>query len=177
MRYGLGYAPEDRKREGLAFNLSVKININISSYKAISKLGVISLRKENARAISCAEKTNLKATSVAQKVINLSGGNQQKVVLGKLLCRDLEILEFEEPTVGVDIGARQEIYKIIEQMAKAGKGIIILSSYLPEIIGLSDRIIIMADGAIVGEMNRQEMNEKSEEHILKMASKLSIEEQ
>lgn len=101
---------------------------------------------------------------------NLSGGNQQKVVISKILCGGPDILIFDEPTVGVDVGAKQEIYKIMEQLVKEGKGIILISSYLPEVMGLSDRCIVMAEGRITGMLNREELGLVTEETMLKMAS-------
>jgi ribose transport system ATP-binding protein len=171
----LGFSPEDRRKEGLALKMPIYANINMSSYSMISKFGVIDTKKEAARALYFMEKLNIKS-SLIQKVMNLSGGTQQKVVIGKLLCRNADIFIFDEPTEGVDVGARKEIYKLIEQLAKEGKGIIVVSSYLPEVIGLSDRIVVMAEGKIVGEISRSEIDEKSEEKILKMASKFAYKE-
>jgi ribose transport system ATP-binding protein len=101
---------------------------------------------------------------------NLSGGNQQKVVIAKLLCRDPDILIFDEPTVGVDVGAKEEIYKIMEKLIANGKGIILISSYLPEVMGLSDRLFVMAQGTIKAEFNLNDTKKISEEDVLKKAS-------
>ncbi len=112
MRSSIGFIPEDRREEGLALELSIKTNINMSSYDMISKAGVISLKREDARAKDFEQKVAIKTPSVQQLVKNLSGGNQQKVVVSKLLCRDPDLLIFDEPTVGVDVGAKEEIYKL-----------------------------------------------------------------
>ena len=142
----------------------------MSSYDLISKLGCISLRQETKRAESFSKDVNVKTPSINQLVGNLSGGNQQKVVIAKLLCRDPEILIFDEPTVGVDVGAKQEIYKLIERLTKQGRGVILISSYLPEVMGLSDRLIVMAQGAITAEFGKEELKTLTEEEVLRKAS-------
>ena len=101
---------------------------------------------------------------------NLSGGNQQKVVIAKLLCLNPDILIFDEPTVGVDVGAKEEIYKIMEDLTSQGKGIILISSYLPEVMGLADRLIVMAGGQVTGDFNREEVTKLREEDVLLCAS-------
>lgn len=172
MKHKIGFIPEDRREEGLAMPLSIKTNINLSSYDMISAAGIINLKKENERANQYQKAIAIKTPSIEQKVENLSGGNQQKVVVSKLLCRDPDVLIFDEPTVGVDVGAKEEIYKLIEQLAEQGKGIILISSYLPEVMGLSDRMIIMSEGEIVGELSKEELEHTEEQGILKTASKL-----
>jgi ribose transport system ATP-binding protein len=111
----------------------------------------------------------IKTPSIKELVCNLSGGNQQKVVISKLLCREQKVLIFDEPTVGIDIGAKSEIYTLIQDLAASGKAIIVISSYMPELMGLSDRVIIIAGGHIAGELPRDEINE---EKLLKYASNL-----
>ncbi len=170
MKKGIGLIPEDRQREGVALPLSVKVNINLNSYDIISKMGFINVKKEASRAREYVKKVGVKTTSIEQKVEDLSGGNQQKVVISKLLCRNLDIFIFDEPTVGVDIGARQEIYKLIEKLANEGKAIVIISSYLPEIMGLSDKIVVMSEGKMVGEIFRDEIDLWKDENILRLAS-------
>ena len=115
----------------------------------------------------------IKTPSDRQHVKNLSGGNQQKVVISKLLCCEPDILIFDEPTVGVDVGAKEEIYKIIQSLTAQGKGVIIVSSYLPEVMSLSDRMYIMFEGKIVGEMDREELKRAAEHDVLKVASGIS----
>ena len=136
----------------------------------ISKSGVINLKKEDERAEEFSRKINVKTPSIHQLVGNLSGGNQQKVVIAKLLCRDPEILIFDEPTVGVDVGAKEEIFKLIERLTEAGKGVILISSYLPEVMGLSDRMIVMAQGKITAAYSKEEMKDLTEEQVLLAAS-------
>lgn len=167
---GIGFLTEDRRMDGLALPLSIETNINAASYGEISRFGVIDLKQEKRRAEEFKEKTNIKTPSIAQKVENLSGGNQQKVVISKILCAGPDILIFDEPTVGVDVGAKQEIYKIMEQLTKAGKGIILISSYLPEVMGLSDRCIVMSEGKITGVLDKEDLGVATEETMLKMAS-------
>lgn len=170
IRQGIGFLTEDRRMDGLAMPLSIETNINAASYHEISRAGVINLKKEKQRAEEYKEKTSIKAPSVAQKVENLSGGNQQKVVISKILCAGPDILIFDEPTVGVDVGAKQEIYKIMERLTKEGKGIILISSYLPEVMGLSDRCVVMSEGRITGILDREDLGLATEETMLKMAS-------
>lgn len=173
IKNGIGFLTEDRRVDGLALPLSVRINTNMYSYDSISKAGFINIKKEKERAEEYRAKIGVKTPGIEQCVENLSGGNQQKVVIAKLLCRDPDILIFDEPTVGVDVGAKQEIYKIIEMLAKQGKGIILISSYLPEVMGLSDRMVIMAEGKISGVLDKDEISMTTEEDILRMASSIA----
>lgn len=170
LKYGIGFLTEDRRADGLALNLPIKTNVNMNSYDMISTGGVISLKKEAERAEKYSKDVNVKTPSIMQLAGNLSGGNQQKVVIAKLLCRNPDILIFDEPTVGVDVGAKQEIYKIMEALTAQGKGIILISSYLPEVMGLSDRLFIMAQGRITGECDLSVENDLKEEDVLKKAS-------
>ena len=142
----------------------------MSSYDTISKCGIINLKKETQRAEEYSKNVNVKTPSIAQLVGNLSGGNQQKVVIAKLLCCNPDILIFDEPTVGIDVGAKQEIFKLIEALTRQGKGIILISSYLPEVMGLSDRLIVMAQGKITAEYNKEELKTLTEADVLRMAS-------
>lgn len=171
MKYGVGFLTEDRRADGLALQLSIKTNINMNSYGMISKGGIVSVKTERERAVDYSKRVNVKTTGVMQLVGNLSGGNQQKVVIAKLLCCDPEVLIFDEPTVGVDVGAKEEIYKIMEKLAEQGKAIILISSYLPEVMGLSDRLIVMAQGKITGVFESEELANLKEEDVLKCASK------
>lgn len=167
---GIGFLTEDRRYDGCALQLSIKTNINMSSYDMISKGGVISLRKEGRRAEDYSKQVNVKTPTINQLVGNLSGGNQQKVVIAKLLCRNPDILIFDEPTVGVDVGAKEEIYKIIEGLTAQGRGVILISSYLPEVMGLSDRLIVMAQGRITAEYDKEALKTLTEEEVLRKAS-------
>lgn len=170
MEKGISFLTEDRRKDGLALQLPISININMNSYKMISSNGVISLSKEIERAKDFCKKVNVKTPNISQLVGNLSGGNQQKVVIAKLLCLNPDILIFDEPTVGVDVGAKEEIYKIMEDLTSQGKGIILISSYLPEVMGLSDRLIVMAGGQVTGDFSREEVTKLREEDVLLCAS-------
>ncbi len=177
MLKGIGFLTEDRRKDGLALQQSVKLNTNMYSYDMISKYGIIDLAKETKRAEEYKDKVLIKTPSVEQTVNNLSGGNQQKVVIAKLLCRDPDILIFDEPTVGVDVGAKDEIFKIIENLTGQGKGVIIVSSYLPEAMGLSDRMVVMSEGRVSGSLGNEELKKMEEEDVLKLASTIYYEDE
>lgn len=170
LRHGIGFLTEDRRADGCALKLDIKTNINMSSYDMISTSGLVNLRKETRRAEEFSKSVNVKTPSISQLVGNLSGGNQQKVVIAKLLCRDPEILIFDEPTVGIDVGAKQEIFKLIERLTAQGRGVILISSYLPEVMGLSDRLIVMAQGKITAEYDKEALKNLTEVDVLRMAS-------
>ncbi len=166
----IGFLTEDRRADGLALPLSIKTNVNMNSYDMISKHGIINLKKEEQRAEEFSKAINVKTPSIEQLTGNLSGGNQQKVVIAKLLCRDPEILIFDEPTVGVDVGAKEEIFKLIEKLTEQGKGVILISSYLPEVMGLADELIVMAAGKITARYDKSQMKQLTEEQVLMAAS-------
>ncbi len=170
LRNGIGFLTEDRRADGCALKLDIKTNVNMNSYDMISSAGFINLGKEARRAEEHSKSVNVKTPSIKQLVGNLSGGNQQKVVIAKLLCRDPEVLIFDEPTVGIDVGAKQEIFKLIEGLTSQGRGMILISSYLPEVMGLSDRLIVMAQGKITAEYSKEELKTLTEEEVLRMAS-------
>ncbi len=156
IRKGIGYVPEDRKKEGLILGMSVKENISLSSLRLLKKNLFLNNGKENKLAEESIRKFHIKTPSSAQVIKNLSGGNQQKVVLAKWLATAPEVLILDEPTRGVDVGAKREIHMIIDELAKAGMAIIVISSELPEVLGISDRIIVMRNGRIKGELSRQD---------------------
>ncbi len=164
---GIGFLPENRKEAGLALSLPVDMNINLASYDAISRLGFVNLGKEAARARKYIAELNIRTPSARQKVKNLSGGNQQKVVVSKWLCRNSDIFIFDEPTVGVDVGAKIEIYKLIEALLAAGNAVIFVSSYLPEVMGMADRMMVVYEGRVTGSLVRGGYDE---EKILRLAS-------
>ena len=149
---GLAYATEDRKTYGLNLIDHIKHNISIANLHGVSKNGVIDDLRELDVANDYRAKTNIRSSSVYQKTGNLSGGNQQKVVLSKWLFANPEVLILDEPTRGIDVGAKYEIYTIIARLAAEGKAIIVISSEMPELLGISDRIYVMNEGRIVGEM-------------------------
>ena len=135
-------------------------NINLASYGKISKAGFINLVKEKKNALKYIDALSIKTPSPKQKVRNLSGGNQQKVVFAKWLCGNSKIFIFDEPTVGVDVGAKFEIYKIIEEILNEGNSVIIVSSYLPEIIGMTDRAMVFYEGQSMGCLLKREYKEE-----------------
>ena len=162
---GIAYATEDRKVYGLVLIQEIKENITLANLEAVSDGGlVINEPKELTVTSEYRDKLNIKSSSIRQLALNLSGGNQQKVVLSKWLFANPEILILDEPTRGIDVGAKYEIYTIINQLASEGKGIIFISSELPEILGICDRIYVMRDGKIVGEMPAREA---SQEKVMK----------
>jgi len=169
---GMGFLPEDRKTQGLTLLTSITENINLASYGDISSAGFISIRKEVANAKEFVKKLRIATPGILQKTINLSGGNQQKVVLAKWLCKRCSIFIFDEPTVGIDVGAKTEIYKLLEELLEAGNAVIMISSYLPEIMGIADRIIVIQEGKYAGMLHRGEYND---EIMLRMASGLVVE--
>ena len=170
IRRGLGLLPEDRKTQGLALLTSIKENVNLASYSKYSVAGIINIKKERENAKEYIEKLRIAAPSMNQKVMNLSGGNQQKVVIGKWLCKNSSIFIFDEPTVGIDVGAKSEIYKLFQYLLEAGNTILMISSYLPEIMGIADRIMVIHEGTQAGIVERCNY---SEELLLKLASGLN----
>jgi len=161
---GIAYATEDRKAYGLILIQEVKNNITLANLEAISRRQVINEPQEMRVTGEYRDKLNIKCSSIQQLAVNLSGGNQQKVVLSKWLFAGPEILILDEPTRGIDVGAKYEIYTIINRLASEGKAIILISSELPEILGVCDRIYVMRDGKIVGEMPA---SEASQEKVMK----------
>jgi len=157
---GVAYLTEDRKNAGLILISDLKTNITLSSLGKISNQGVIDSNKEINVATEYREKLRIKSSGILQKAANLSGGNQQKVCVAKWLFADPDVLLLDEPTRGIDVGAKYEIYTIINQLAKEGKYILFISSELPEILGICDRIYVMNEGRIVGEMTRQEASQE-----------------
>jgi len=164
---GIGLLPEDRKEQGLSLSTSVKENINLAAYDRIISNGLINLKKEASVAKKYVKDLLIKTPTIDQKVKNLSGGNQQKVVIGKWLNRDSRIFIFDEPTVGIDVGAKREIFRLFEKILEAGNSIVLISSYLPEAMGISDRLVVIHEGHKMGTLMR---NEFEEERILRLAS-------
>src|SRR5437660_7212786 len=150
---GIGYLSEDRKRFGLAVGMDVETNIVLATLrKFAAAFGRVDFRKTRATAEQRVHRLGIKTPSIKQKVRNLSGGNQQKVVIAKWLTADTEILIFDEPTRGIDVGAKSEIYHLLNELAHQGKAIIMISSELPEILRMSHRILVMCEGRITGEL-------------------------
>lgn len=161
---GLGLVSEDRKKYGLILMEDVKKNISLPSLKQISQRGVINENKEMKAAEEYAHRLNIRISSVEQETMNLSGGNQQKVVFGKWLMTAPKVLIFDEPTRGIDVAAKFEIYRIINELVDQGIGTIIVSSDLPEIIGLCDRVLVMCDGRLTAELPIKEATQEKIMH-------------
>ena len=157
-KYGIAFLTEDRKVEGLTLDFTVKSNIVAANLRSIRKGLFNNSKKENAIADNYIAKTRIKTPHRNQKVGNLSGGNQQKVVVSKWLNTDPDILIMDEPTRGIDVGAKREIYEIINELVAQGKAIILISSELPEVLGMSDRVLVMKDDAIVAELTGDDIN-------------------
>ena len=152
VRGGLGLLPESRKENGLSLLLPIYQNITQAALKKTSKCGVLDLAKERKTAQHYIDQLNIVCPNMKQRVVNLSGGNQQKVVLGKWLFTESDILIFDEPTRGIDVGARDEIYHLIDDLAKAGNSILIISSDLVEILSIADRVYVMHMGEVAAEL-------------------------
>ncbi|RPJ51631.1 MAG: sugar ABC transporter ATP-binding protein, partial [Chloroflexi bacterium] len=151
VEHGIGYLSEDRKRYGLTLGLDVKENVVMASMKMFLQwLGWVDQKKMAVRGQEMVKALNIKTPSLEQKVKFLSGGNQQKVVIGKWLTADTEILIFDEPTRGIDVGAKSEIYHLLNELAQQGKSIIMISSELPEILRMSHRVVVMCEGRVTG---------------------------
>jgi ribose transport system ATP-binding protein len=162
MHAGVALVPEDRKLQGLVLQMTTQQNIGLAALRTNARAGVfIDFGKERRDAVGMIQKLLLRPPNPRQIVQNLSGGNQQKVVLGKWLLLQPRILLLDEPTRGVDVGAKEEIYQLVEQAAAAGAAVLFVSSELPEILGLADRILVMHEGRIAGELSRAEANEEA----------------
>ena len=160
IHHKIGFVTEDRKTTGVILSKSVGMNITFAVLKRLSRYGFIQEKEEKKEIVSSIESLQVKTPSDKQEAQYLSGGNQQKVVLAKWLLTNSKILICDEPTKGIDVGTKQEFYKIIDDLARQGIAIMLISSELPEIIGLSNRVYVMMDGKIVGELNEQELSEE-----------------
>ena len=166
IKVGIALVPEDRKKDGLVLGLDVKTNISLTTLKKIEKFGLLNKQKESDLAKKYIEELQIKTSSEKQATKNLSGGNQQKIVLAKWLATNPSILLLDEPTRGIDVNAKSEIYKLIRNLANSGIGILMVSSELPEILAISDRILVMAEGRFTAEFP---IHEASEDNILTAA--------
>lgn len=167
IRAGIAMVPEDRKEQGLVIPLSVRENLTLPFLRRVAHGPVISLQQEQKEVQKLVEQWRIKASSSEQIVQFLSGGNQQKIVLAKWLVRDPEILILDEPTRGIDVGTKREIYHLIGQLASRGLGILLVSSEMEELLGICHRIIVMREGRLTGEVSGERM---TEEHILALAT-------
>ena len=170
VRYGIGYLSEDRKRYGLCLNLSVTDNTVLPSLEQLFRGPFVNDGKADRHAQDYVEKIRTKTPNTRARVGSLSGGNQQKVVISKWLLRDCDVLIFDEPTRGIDVGAKSEIYKLMTQLAEEGKSIIMISSEMGELIGMSDRIMVMCDGKVTGFIDSQDATQES---VMSLATQFS----
>ncbi|MCP2168938.1 sugar ABC transporter ATP-binding protein [Goodfellowiella coeruleoviolacea] len=155
MRAGLGLVPEDRKGQGLVLSSSVGENLGLVTMRAATRAGFVDRAGQRRRAEEMAAALRVKTSGLNQTVRELSGGNQQKLVIGKWLLADPKVLVLDEPTRGVDVGAKVEIYELVNRMTASGRGVLLVSSDLPEVIGMSDRVVVMAHGRVAGELSTE----------------------
>ncbi len=167
IRYGIGLIPENRKEEGCFLEQSIRWNISIAAIRQLSRMFLIDSKAENKLATDYSTRLQVKTPSLQQRVKNLSGGNQQKVVLAKTLATNSNILIFDEPTRGIDVGARQEIYKLMVELAAQGNAILMITSDMEELLGMSDRILVLSEGRMTGLLER---NQCTQQRILELAS-------
>jgi ribose transport system ATP-binding protein len=152
IRAGIGFVTEDRKTEGLILNLSVRENITLAGLRRLARFSFVQRAAEQRRVRALSDQLDVRAASPAVRAGNLSGGNQQKVVLAKWLHTDAQVLILDEPTRGIDVGAKREIYRLMREIADRGAAVLMISSELPEVIGVCDRILVMHEGRLAGEL-------------------------
>ncbi len=167
VKLGIGLIPEDRKQQGLLLDLPIFTNISMATMRDISRFTVVNSRAEKENVNHLVDAVTIKTPSISQLVRNLSGGNQQKVVLAKWLAANCKVLIFDEPTRGIDVGARHEIYKLMNELCRQGIAIVMISSDMEEILGMSDRILVLCEGRQAGLLERKDF---SQETILSLAS-------
>ncbi|NUP83070.1 MAG: sugar ABC transporter ATP-binding protein, partial [Nonomuraea sp.] len=152
MAAGIGLVPEDRKGQGLVLDASVEENLGLVTMRAATHAGLVDRRAQHGAAERIAGQLGVRMAGLGQHVRTLSGGNQQKVVIGKWLLADTKVLILDEPTRGIDVGAKVEIYQLVNELTAAGAAVLMISSDLPEVLGMSDRVLVMAQGRIAGEL-------------------------
>jgi len=157
---GIGYVPEERRAQGLFLPLSIERNISMTALPSISPLGFVRRAREKSLAEALSKRLDVRGAQISAPVVRLSGGNQQKVVLAKALALKPDILILDEPTRGVDIGAKAEIYRLMRELTGRGLGILMISSELQEVLGMSDRVLVMREGRIAGEVGGERMTEQ-----------------
>ncbi len=163
MKLGIGYLPEDRQKQGLILDWSIGRNITLATLDQHAKRGVLSVKSENETAERLSKLVGVKCTGIADLASSLSGGNQQKVIVAKLLASSLRFIMLDEPTKGVDVGAKYAIYEIMRELSAQGIGILMVSSEMPEVLGMSDRVVVMREGRVMCVLNT---NETTQEAIL-----------
>jgi ribose transport system ATP-binding protein len=159
--HGIALVPENRKQEGVILNMSVATNTSLPSLNRLTRWGLVHEGDEAKLALEMKSRLKTKTPHLSQPVKFLSGGNQQKVVIGKWLARGMKILLMDEPTRGVDVGARQEIYRLMDELAQTGVAILFVSSDLEEVLGMSDRMLVMHEGRIAGELSKERFSEQA----------------
>ena len=167
IQYGIGLIPEDRKNHGCILNANIRFNISLSVFDKYSNWIILNSKKINKVVNFYSQKLNIRSPSLQQSVRNLSGGNQQKVVLAKTLAADTNILIFDEPTRGIDVGAKQEIYHLMVDLVNQGKSIIMISSEMEELLGMSDRLIVLSEGKLMGEVLKENFDQR---YVIELAS-------
>ena len=168
MANGFAMLTEERRSDGIFGGLSVGFNMTISNLPKYQKTGLLNGEKMKADITKMINAMKVKTPSMKSKIANLSGGNQQKVILGRWLLTDPDILLLDEPTRGIDVGAKYEIYQLIMDMARAGKSVIMVSSEMPELLGVCDRILVMSGGRLAGEV---QADATTQEEIMTLAAK------
>jgi len=168
---GLALAPEDRKADGVVLGLSIAHNTTLSCLPKIERMGLLQPQLERELVGNYVERLRVKTPSIHQAVVNLSGGNQQKVVLAKWLATKPKVLLLDEPTRGIDINAKKEIYTLIDELAQSGLAVVMVSSELPEILGIADRIMVLCEGRKTSEFSRAEA---TEEKVVKAALPVGV---
>jgi ribose transport system ATP-binding protein len=165
-RHGIGYLSEDRKHLGLLLEQDVNANIGLSALaQRFQSFGFVRKGAMRARSTELVSALRIRTPSVDQTAKNLSGGNQQKVVIAKWLAKDCDVLIFDEPTRGIDVGAKEEIYALLNELAGQGKSIIMISSELPEVLRMSHRVVVMSEGRVTGELAAGEATQESVMHL------------
>ena len=165
IRSGIGFVPEDRKRSAILPTRSVVSNLSVAWYRKLTRLGLVNLREERRLAQLTVQRFSVRTTSLGTRIINLSGGNQQKIVLGRWFALAPRVIVLAEPTRGIDVGAKSEVYGFIQDMAAEGAAILMISSELPELLGLTDRILVMFRGRIAGEFDARDADEEKVSHL------------
>jgi ribose transport system ATP-binding protein len=161
MAAGIGLVPEDRKGQGLVLDASVEENLGLVTLRTSARGGLVDLKGQHTAADRIARQLGVRMAGLGQHVRTLSGGNQQKVVIGKWLLADTRVLILDEPTRGIDVGAKVEIYQLINELTAQGAAVLMISSDLPEVLGMSDRVLVMAQGRIAGELAADQATQDS----------------
>jgi ribose transport system ATP-binding protein len=167
IEHGIGLIPEDRKNHGCILNADISFNTTLSVFNKLSKYFILNSKEQKKIVLYYKDKLNIRTPSLQQRVRNLSGGNQQKVVLAKTLAANTNILIFDEPTRGIDVGSKQEIYNLMIELVNQGKTIIMVSSEMEELLGMSDRLIVLCEGKYMGEVPKEKFDQR---HVIELAS-------